>query len=113
MKMIPPGSPVTLVALVIFTFGVVFAIEGTPGAGRRVMLLLSGLVVLGMASPVLALWGVFWNPFVLLLAVFWAGLVAMLHAGHRDKAEALRIADEQNVVRMNPPVSPSQRRKER
>lgn len=111
MELVPPGSPAALVALVIFTFGVVFAMEGTPGTGRRVMLLLSGLVVLAMASPVLALWGVFWNPLVLLLAVFWSGLVAMLHAGNRDKAEALRIADEQNVVRMNPPVSPNQRRK--
>ncbi len=113
LEILPPGSPVSLVALVIFSFGAVLALEGTPGAGRRAMLLLSGLVVLAMAAPVLALWGVFWNPFVLLITVFWSGMVAMVHASTRDKAEALRVADERNVVRMNPPISPNQRRNRR
>lgn len=112
-QVLASASPVSMLALLIFTVGTVFAVEGTPGVGRRVMLLLSGMVVLGMACPVLALWGVFWNPFVLLISVFWSGMVAMLHAGNREKWEALLLADERNVVEMNPPVSPSERRKRR
>ena len=110
MSVLEPASPASLVVLVIFTMGSVFAIEGTPGGGRRTMLLLSGMVVFAMASPVLALWGVFWNPFVLLVVVFWSGMMTMLHASNRDKAEGIRIAEERNVVRMNTPTSPSQHR---
>ena len=71
------------------------------------MLLVSALVVFAMACPVLALWGIFWNPFALLISVLWAGVLAMVHANHQDKLEAVRIANEQKVVPMNPPVSPS------
>lgn len=109
----PPGSVLSLFVLVIATFGTVLGLEGTPGAGRRVMLLLSGMIVFAMASPVLALWGIFWNPLILLIAVFWSGLVAMIHAGNLDRVEHQRIADENNVVRMNAPVSPNKRRKQR
>ena len=102
------GSPAALLALVIFTVGGVFAIGGTPGTGRRAMLLLSGLVVLAMASPVMALWGVFWNPLVLLVSVSWAGLGALVHGHSQDRAHALRIANERNVVSINPARSPRQ-----
>ncbi|MGJ8724029.1 MAG: hypothetical protein ACSHYB_05690 [Roseibacillus sp.] len=111
MEAMGSSSPASLLALVIFTFGIVLALDGTPGTGRRVMLLLSGLVILAMASPVLALWGVFWNPFVLLISVFWAGVGAAVQGIQRDRAENLRIANERNVVQMRGPVSPSQRRK--
>lgn len=107
------SSPGSLLAMVLLTFGMVVAIEGTPGAGRRVILLLSALVLFTMASPVLALWGVFWSPYILIFTVLWAGIVAMVQAHNRDKVEALRIADERNVVRMNPPVSPNKRRNSR
>ncbi len=113
LNVLSSTAPASVIALVIFTLGSVFAIDGTPGGRRRVMLLLSGLVILAMASPVLALWGVFWNPLALLVTVFWSGLLVMIHAGNRDKAEAFEIAEEQNVVRMNPPVSPSEQRKQK
>lgn len=106
-----PSSPFALLSLVILSFVAVLALEGTPGTGRRVMLLLSTLVLLAMASPVFALWGIFWNPFILLIGVCWAGLVALVHASNHDRAEAERAVEEQNVVRMNPPVSPNRRRR--
>ena len=114
MEVLSLSSVASLLSLLIFTIGTVFSIDGTPGVGRRVMLLLSAVVVLAMASPVLALWGIFWNPLILLLVVLWSGVVAMLHASGREREEALRaqrIADEQNVVRMNAPNSPHEKRK--
>lgn len=111
MEVIGSGSPASLIAMVIFIFGIVLALEGTPGTGRRVMLLVSGLVILAMASPVLALWSIFWNPFIFLISVFWAGVGAAVQGVNRDRVEALRIANEQNVVQMNAPVSPNLRRK--
>ena len=113
MEVLGGSSPVFLLILVVCTFGMVFALEGTPGTGRRIMLLASGLVVLALASPVLALWGLFLNPFVLLISVFWAGVGSSVQGVHRDRIENLRIANEHNVVPMKPPVSPSRRRKGR
>lgn len=110
MSVLGPASPFSLLALIIFTFGGVLALEGTPGAGRRMMLLLSGLVIIAMASPVLALWGLFWSPLVALISILWAGIAVMVHASSRERSEAIRNADEQNVVRMNPPRSPRNRR---
>lgn len=107
LDILPKSSPMPLIALVISSFGIVLGIGGTLGAGRRMMLLVSALVVFAMACPVLALWGIFWNPFALLISVLWAGVLAMVHANHQDKLEAVRIANEQKVVPMNPPVSPS------
>ena len=111
MEILGAASPASLAALVICTFGMVLALEGTPGTGRRIMLLASGLVVLGLASPVLGLWGVFWNPFVVLVSVFWAGVGAAVQGVSRDRVENLRIAHERNVVPMKAPMSPRDRRK--
>ena len=113
MEVLGAASVASLLALVIATFAIVLALEGTPGTGRRLMLLLSGLVVLAMASPVLGLWGIFWNPFVLLISVFWAGVGATVQGVSRDRVNDLRIANERNVVQMKAPVSPNVRRKNR
>lgn len=110
MSVLAPASPFSLLSLMLFTFGGVLALEGTPGTGRRMMLLLSGLVVIATASPVLALWGLFWSPLVALISILWAGIAVMVHASSRERSEALRVADERNVVRMNPPRSPRNRR---
>ncbi|WP_411844911.1 hypothetical protein AAFN60_13425 [Roseibacillus persicicus] len=110
MSEVGSSSPVSLIVMVILTFGAVFSIEGTPGVGRRLMLMLSALVLIAMASPILALWGLFWSPLVLILTVLWAGMAAMVHAHGRDKAEVVRSSEERSVMRMNPPVSPNKRR---
>lgn len=110
MTILGPSSPFSLLSLMIFTFGGVLALEGTPGTGRRAMLLLSGLIVVATASPVLALWGLFWSPLVALISILWASIAVMVYASSRERSEALRIADERNVVRMNPPKSPRNRK---
>ena len=78
------SSATSLIVMVVTTFAAVFSLEGTPGTGRRVMLLVSGLVVLVLASPVFALWGIFWSPAVNVVSILWAGIAAMVHAANRD-----------------------------
>jgi F0F1-type ATP synthase membrane subunit c/vacuolar-type H+-ATPase subunit K len=96
------ASLFSLTILILGTFGSVIALEGTPGTGKRVMLLASSLVVIAMASPVLALWGIFWSPFELLFAVSWASIAAMIHAANRERHESQEPGLEEglNVVRM-------------
>ncbi|MBK1834245.1 hypothetical protein [Roseibacillus ishigakijimensis] len=96
LREVSPASPWSLLALVVVTSAVVLAVEGTPGLGRRLLLLLSSLVLAAMACPVLALWSWWWNPLVQLVALFWAGLAALLHAASRER-EASKPMGEVNL----------------
>ena len=108
LEKVPVASPISLIVMIVSTLGVVFAIEGTPGNLRRVMLLVTSLLVLVMASPVWALWGVFWSPMVNFISILWAGIAAMVHASSLDRVEAHHRAEaEKRVVTMRPPRSPS------
>lgn len=78
------GFLVTAVAC----FGLVGAILATPGYGRRMVLGFSTLCLsLGMV-PVLAVWGIFWKPFGVTLAVAWSWFSAMIYSStHRMPCE--------------------------
>lgn len=103
------ASPGMLGMLVVVTLGVVVALEGTPGGGRRIMILASGLLLALMASPVLALWGVFWSPFVLMIAMSWSGLAAMIHASSREQRKVVK-ATKPNRLAEQPRLSPPNRK---
>lgn len=62
----------------LLVFAVVWLMFETPGAGRRVMMLLTALVLMLALSPVLALWGVFWSPAAAGLGTAWGGACALL-----------------------------------
>lgn len=71
--------------LVLITILIVISIEGIEGQARRVLVLFTSLLLLAMASPVVALWGTFWNPIVILVAAFWAGICGMFQADYRER----------------------------
>lgn len=103
----------SLLALVLVTFGIVVALEGTPGNGRRVALLVSGMLLVGVASPVFALWGLFWSPFVLLIAMTWSGIAAMIHAANREQRSEQKSEPkplDARRVQVQPRRSPPNRR---
>jgi len=62
----------------VLVYAVVWLLFETPGAGRRVMMLLTALVLIVALSPVLALWGVFWSPVLAGTGVAWGGFCAIL-----------------------------------
>ncbi|MDP0489871.1 MAG: hypothetical protein Q7Q71_02325 [Verrucomicrobiota bacterium JB023] len=85
---IPSQSLGALGVMFACLLALVLAIEGTPGHDRRLLLLATALVLAMMASPVLALWQAFWNPFVLVLSMLVAGVSAMVQVRMLDARHA-------------------------
>ena len=75
-----PG-PVGLLITGLASFALAGAILGTPGGGRRVVLGLSAFLLSLGLIPAFAVWGIFWKPFGMLLAVIWSWFSAVVYAG--------------------------------
>ncbi len=83
------------------SFGVVAALLGTPGAGRRVMIGLSALFLSLTLIPAFAVWGIFWKPFGMVLAVVWAWFSATVYTQtHRMPCEGIIEPPAENVIRL-------------
>ncbi len=100
------ASPVGLLFGAAVSYGLVGAILGTPGIGRRMILGFSALV-LGLAlMPVLAVWGIFWKPFGLSFMILWAWFSAMIYASrHAMPCEGWIATDAPNVISLNGELS--------
>ncbi len=83
------------------SFGLIAAILGTPGSGRRVVLGASALFLSLTLIPAFAVWGILWKPFGLILAVIWSWFSASIYARiHRMPCEGIVEDDAQNVIRL-------------
>lgn len=104
----------------LLVYAVVWLLFETPGTGRRVMLLLTVLVLVLALSPVLALWDVFWSPYAAGLAVMWGGGSAILWARQQRMPCELPVVEEvrggkiipikSEEVRREPVVDQSERK---
>ncbi|MEM9081277.1 MAG: hypothetical protein AAGC74_11365 [Verrucomicrobiota bacterium] len=97
METVAAGGVFTLGVLVGMVALVVWGIEGSPGVTRRVMLLISGLILVATMAPILALWGRFWDPVPVLFALVWAGAGAILDVRHRERL-AEELAGSEKVI---------------
>lgn len=82
----PKAVPEWLVWMmaVVFGFGIAFSILGTAGNWRRIMLLLTALVVVGGWAPVLGLAAHFPAVAAPWIATLWSGICALVYArNHR------------------------------
>lgn len=78
-----------------------------PGSGRRLLVACSLLVLLLLASPVLALWGVFWSPLLVIVSSGWSGFSAILWArSYPMPCEATEEVGAGNVIAL---VEPEER----
>lgn len=83
------------------SFGLIAAILGTPGIGRRLVLGFSALVVVSFLIPAFAVWGIFWKPYGVILAVVWSWFSATIYAGiHRMPCENLEEPVVKSVIRL-------------
>ncbi|MGC6581118.1 MAG: hypothetical protein ACON4K_02195 [Akkermansiaceae bacterium] len=81
------------------SFGLAGAVLMTPGNGRRAILGISALVLTLGLIPAFAVWGVFWKPFGITLAIFWSWFSSFLYARtHRMPCEGVMAADAENVI---------------
>lgn len=95
---LPGKTGIVLTAAV--SFGLIAAILGTPGSARRLILGASVSLLSFTLVPVFAVWGYFWKPFGLILAVIWSWFSATVYAQtHRMPCEGRRD-DAQNVIRL-------------
>ena len=71
-----------ILLLLGLTYGLTYLLLEVPGLARRLLLSLSFLVVVAVASPVVALWGVFWSPAIAIFSAGWGAFCAILWAHH-------------------------------
>lgn len=82
-------------------FGLLAAILGTPGTGRRLILGLSALILVIALSPAFAVWGVFWKPFGVILSVVWAWFSGMVYTGlHLMPCDMSEEEIEKEMIRL-------------
>ncbi len=67
-----------ILVLLVLTYGLTFLLLEVPGLSRRLLIATSFLVLMASASPVAALWGVFWSPVVAVLCAGWSAICVIL-----------------------------------
>ncbi|MGB2560347.1 MAG: hypothetical protein ACPIG6_07115 [Akkermansiaceae bacterium] len=83
---------VTYAVATVFAFGIAFAVLDSPATWRRIVLGLSGFVLLLATVPVCALWHVYFSPFPVVIAYFWAWFCSMMYVSqHRMPCEAAMV----------------------
>lgn len=81
------------------SFGLAGAVLMTPGYGRRVILGVSALALTIALFPAFAVWGIFWKPFGMSLAIFWSWFSSFLYAcAHQMPCEGIHGDAAQNVI---------------
>lgn len=94
---LPEGIGVLVVALA--SAGVCNSILASPGDGRRVVLGISALILAMAFLPAFAVWGVFWKPCGMTLAVFWSWISSFLYArSHLMPCEMMPAETVENVI---------------
>ena len=83
-----------------------FVLAETPGGSRRLMFLVTALVLTALWCPVAALWGKFFNPLPAVSGLLITGCGVILHLAAREAAAAAAAAPK--VVRME--IRPKGRR---
>jgi len=69
-----------VLVLLVLTYGIALVLLEVPGLLRRLLLFFSCLVLVVSASPVVALWGLFWSPVVAVFCLSWSAACAVLWA---------------------------------
>lgn len=81
------------------SFGLAAAVLLTPGNGRRIILGISALLLGVVCVPSFGVWGIFWKPFGMILAIFWSWFAAFLYArSHRMPCEGMTSEAAGNVI---------------
>lgn len=70
----------------IFAFGLAFAILGTPGSWRRLVLWVSGVVLVAAWAPVLSLASHAPDIAAPWIATFWSGVCSLVYAANHHMA---------------------------
>lgn len=74
----------SVIAVAAVCIGVALVILDSSSHWRRVLIAVSSLVLIVVMVPALAVWNIYFSPFLALVGVFWASLCAIIYASqHR------------------------------
>lgn len=80
----PRELPVMLQVLlsVICSFGLAFVVLDSAGTWRRIVLGVTAVVVILAMVPTLAVWNIYFSPFLPVVTVFWVWFFCMMYVRH-------------------------------
>lgn len=79
LRMTAPDHLLFIVAA-IFSFGIAFAVLDSPAAWQRLVLGATALFLVLTIVPACALWQIYFSPFLVGVAFFWAWFCAIMYA---------------------------------
>lgn len=85
----------------LFSYGLAFAILDTAGTLKRVMLGVTVLVLVLAIQPTLAVWHLYFSPFLPVVSVFWTWFFTMLYVNHHVMPCELGAFSEEDHTVMN------------
>ncbi|MEJ6572127.1 MAG: hypothetical protein QNL01_00940 [Akkermansiaceae bacterium] len=76
------AMPVLVIVAAIFCFGLAFAVLDSEATWRRVILGITALVIVFAMVPTLAVWNIYFSPFLPAIALFWTWFCTMMYVNH-------------------------------
>ena len=85
--------PVLILVAAVFCFGLAFVVLDTVGTGRRVLIGVTVLVLVLAMVPTLAVWNIYFSPFLIVVGMFWSWFCTMMYVSqHLMPCEAAHAA---------------------
>ncbi len=88
------SEPVLFMVAAMFSFGIAFAVLDSPAAWRRIVLGLTALVLVLAMVPVCALWQIYFSPFFVVVAYFWAWFCTMMYTSQHVMPCEIGVAEK-------------------
>jgi len=74
--------PFQILVTAVFCYGLAFAVLDTAGTAKRIGLGITVLVLVLTMVPTMAVWNIYFSPFLTVVGVFWAWFCCMMYVNH-------------------------------
>lgn len=81
-QMVFLSTLVSIAIAVLCSVGVAWVVLDSRGAWRRMIVVVSSVVLVLALAPTLAVWNVYFSPFFVLVSVLWASLCSFLYTSY-------------------------------
>jgi len=102
-----------VVVAAVFSYALAFFVLDIAGVTRRVMVGITVLVLVLAIQPALAVWGIYFSPFLPVVAVFWSWFFSMMYANHHlMPCDVVHVHHEEVRHHVAPEVTPEKKKEE-
>ena len=77
-----PAMQLSILVAALFCYGVAFAVLDSAAMWRKIVLGITAVVLSLAMVPAFAVWGVYFSPFLQVVAVFWSWFCVVLYTQH-------------------------------